>query len=149
MGEGLALGLTALADLADAVLVLKNSLVEKFTETTEIFLIMEGGIVHEIVRGRTGVRVENLGGRCRFDEWDNHVDGLSMKMLLFLSALLLLLVVYGHAADSISAIPHKDVDGESTSLRAYKGKVLLIVNVASTCGYAPQNAGLETLYEKY
>ena len=72
-----------------------------------------------------------------------------MKILLVLSALLLLQVVCAHAADSIYDISLKDIDGKSTSLKAYKGKVLLIVNVASHCGYTPQYAGLEALYEKY
>ena len=72
-----------------------------------------------------------------------------MKILMILSAWLLLQVACGHAADSIYTISLKDIDGKSTTLKAYESKVLLIVNVASKCGYTPQYAGLETLYQKY
>ena len=41
------------------------------------------------------------------------------------------------------------IDGVSQSMAEYKGKVLLIVNVASQCGLTPQYAGLETLHEAY
>jgi len=53
------------------------------------------------------------------------------------------------SAGSISDIPLKDIDGKETSLKPYQGKVVLIVNVASRCGYTPQYKGLEAVYEKY
>jgi glutathione peroxidase len=44
-------------------------------------------------------------------------------------------------------IPVERIDGTATSLAEHRGKVLLIVNVASQCGFTPQYAGLEVLYE--
>lgn len=43
----------------------------------------------------------------------------------------------------------KTIDGSIQTLEAYKGKVLLIVNVASKCGLTPQYEGLQALYDKY
>ncbi|MCS7025751.1 MAG: glutathione peroxidase [Bryobacteraceae bacterium] len=53
------------------------------------------------------------------------------------------------AASSVHDFSPKSIDGKVTPLSNYKGKVLLIVNVASRCGYTPQYAGLESLYQKY
>lgn len=52
-------------------------------------------------------------------------------------------------SNSISDITVKDMNGKDVHLADYKGKVLLIVNVASECGFTPQYEGLEKIYEKY
>jgi len=48
----------------------------------------------------------------------------------------------------LQTIPLKDIDGKATSLKAFAGKVVLAVNVASQCGNTPQYAGLQSLFDK-
>jgi len=50
---------------------------------------------------------------------------------------------------SIYDLKVKTIEGKETTLETYKGKVMLVVNVASKCGYTPQYEGLEALYKKY
>jgi glutathione peroxidase-family protein len=52
-------------------------------------------------------------------------------------------------ADSIYHFTLRTIDGQDQNLGAYQGKVLLLVNVASRCGFTKQYAGLQALYEKY
>ncbi len=74
-------------------------------------------------------------------------------MIKYLILLLLILTIQPsakeHTMQSIYDFKVKTIEGKETTLETYKGKVMLIVNVASKCGYAPQYEGLEALYEKY
>ncbi len=62
-----------------------------------------------------------------------------MKSLL---TALTLMTTAAIAADSIHDIAIKDIDGKDSTLKVHAGKVILIVNVASECGYTGQYAGL-------
>ena len=55
----------------------------------------------------------------------------------------------GEKMNSVHDFTLKDIDGKDVSLGQYRGKVLLLVNVASRCGLTPQYEGLQALYSKY
>ena len=55
----------------------------------------------------------------------------------------------GQQKDGALGFTVKSIDGKEVDLAKYKGKVVVIVNVASQCGLTPHYEGLETLYEKY
>lgn len=62
---------------------------------------------------------------------------------------LLLTMTSLHAAPNLLEIPVKDIEGKATTLGAAQPKAVLIVNVASECGYTRQYAGLEALHLRY
>lgn len=72
---------------------------------------------------------------------------MKIKMIFF--ALLLAFAAQSKAQKSVYDFEVKDADGKMVSLNAYKGKVLLIVNTATKCGFTPQYKALQALYEKY
>ena len=72
-----------------------------------------------------------------------------MKIFFVFFALFVLQMVCVHAGGLIYDIPLKDIDGRNTSLKSWQGRVVLMVNVASKCGFTPQYKALEAVYEKY
>lgn len=72
-----------------------------------------------------------------------------MKTLLTRLTIVLFLTAAASFAASIYDYTVKTIDGTPESLSSYKGKTVLIVNVASKCGYTPQYTGLQKLYTKY
>ena len=72
-----------------------------------------------------------------------------MKLLALLIAVVLMQGVLGAAKSSVHDIKLNTIDGKPTSLGDYKGKVVLLVNVASQCGLTPQYSALQSLQDKY
>jgi len=72
-----------------------------------------------------------------------------MKLSYLLAGLVCASALHAETMPKLREIPVKDINGKDTSLKAYEGKVLLVVNVASKCGYTPQYKSLEAIYQKY
>lgn len=72
-----------------------------------------------------------------------------MTMKTLLPSLLTMLTLATASAADLQTIPLKTIEGKDASLKDYTGKVVLIVNVASECGYTGQYAGMQALHAKY
>ena len=73
---------------------------------------------------------------------------MKLNLLLALAASAILTTLTA-SAGPLQDIPLKDINGKATSLKDYQGKVVLLVNVASQCGYTRQYKPLESTYRKY
>ena len=71
-------------------------------------------------------------------------------MRKFIATMMLIMAVAAVSAqDNIYSFKVKNDKGEEVSLEQYKGKLLLVVNTATRCGFTPQYKDLEEIYEKY
>ena len=73
----------------------------------------------------------------------------SLAIAFALAASMLSVATHAAPPKSVYDFTLKSIDGQPTPLSDYHGKVLLLVNVASRCGFTPQYTALESLYEKY
>jgi glutathione peroxidase len=87
-------------------------------------------------------------GPVRYD--DRHLTGeVPMRKLSLILILCAAASMAAAQASSIYDFTMKSIDGQQVSLSSFKGKVVLLVNVASKCGFTPQYSALESVYEKY
>ena len=72
-----------------------------------------------------------------------------MRLNRLVAAVAAMVMAATMSAQSIYDIKVKDMDGKEVSMSEYKGKVLLIVNTATKCGFTPQYEELQELYDKF
>ncbi len=74
---------------------------------------------------------------------------MKTKLLALLTCFAMTLSAGAEENQDALSFKVESIDGEAVNLEDYRGKVVLVVNVASECGLTPQYAGLQSLYEKY
>ena len=79
----------------------------------------------------------------------SHVSARSVARQILFGALVAVLPVPATASPSLHTLSATAIDGKTVNLADFRGKVLMIVNTASKCGFTPQYEGLEKLYETY
>lgn len=72
-----------------------------------------------------------------------------MKTIVVLISAIIGSISMMNADNDLYRFTKTNIDGKEVSLESFKGKVVLIVNVASKCGYTPQYEGLQNIYEEY
>jgi len=84
------------------------------------------------------------------DSMYNDNGGKMIRLVLpAIAGMLLLATFVTGAGKNVFDYTLNTIDGQPAPLSAYKGKVVMLVNVASRCGFTPQYTGLESTYEKY
>jgi glutathione peroxidase len=91
--------------------------------------------------------------RIRLAHWIDTPAGVAilppMKKATLIASLVFAVTVFAKSMAPVQEIALKDIDGKPTNLGAFAGKTILLVNVASKCGYTPQYEQLEAIHQKY
>src|ERR1051325_10684745 len=91
--------------------------------------------------------------RIRLAPWIDTPAGVAilppMKKATLIASLVFAVTVFAKSMAPVQEIALKDIDGKPTNLGAFAGKTILLVNVASKCGYTPQYEQLEAIHQKY
>ena len=81
--------------------------------------------------------------------WNTDSEDFPVRKVFLILSLCVVAAISFAQAHSIYDFTIKSIDGQPVSLKNYSGKVVMLVNVASKCGFTPQYSSLESLYEKY